>query len=133
MTHPTPVVFVVDDDPSVLKALTRLLSVEGFETKPYATPHSFLEEYDPSVPGCVVLDVAMPEFSGLDLQKMLAEKPPVRPVIFISGNSDIPASVSAMKGGAVDFLTKPVSDDVLLPAIKEAIRRDQEIRESWLE
>ena len=103
-----PVVFIVDDDPSVLKALTRLLSGEGFHIRPFASPAEFLRNHDPQVPGCIILDFAMPGFNGLQLQKHLGRIAERQPIIFVSGQSDIPISVSAMKGGASDFLTKPV-------------------------
>lgn len=120
----SPVVFLVDDDPSVLKALDRLLTMKGFEVRPFATPDAFLGAHDPSVSGCIVLDVAMPEKSGLELQRLLTGARSIQPIIFISGNSDIPTSVSAMKEGAFDFLTKPVAGETLLAAIRKAIAKD---------
>lgn len=124
MTNASPVVFLVDDDPSVLKALDRLLTLKGFEVRPFATPDAFLKGHDAQVPGCIVLDVAMPETTGLELQRALTSSRSIQPVIFISGNSDIPTSVSAMKGGAFDFLTKPVASEILLAAIRKAIAKD---------
>ncbi|WP_419697226.1 response regulator transcription factor (plasmid) [Mesorhizobium muleiense] len=124
MSDQSPTVFLVDDDPSVLRALTRLLALEGFNPRPYASAQSFLEEHDPDLPGCIILDVAMPGESGLELQSRLcASQAGGQPIIFISGQSDIPISVSAMKGGASDFLTKPVDDFVLLSAVRIAIDR----------
>jgi FixJ family two-component response regulator len=128
MQEPSPIVYLVDDDPSVLKALTRLLIAEGFDVRPFASPQRFLSKHDPSVPGCLILDMAMPDVSGLDLQELIVRARQDRPVIFISGKSDIATSVAAMKKGAVDFLTKPFSDDSLLGAVKEAIRKDQAAR-----
>lgn len=128
MTNASPVVFLVDDDPSVLKALTRLLTLKGFETRSFATPDDFLQMHDPDVPGCIVLDVAMPEKTGLELQRLLAGTQNIQPVVFISGNSDVPMSVLAMKQGAFDFLTKPVASEVLLAAIRKAIVKDAETR-----
>jgi len=128
MTNSPPVVFLVDDDPSVLKALGRLLTIKGFEARPFSTPGAFLRAHDPTVPGCILLDVAMPERTGLELQKLLTSAQPIQPVIFISGNSDIPTSVSAMKEGAFDFLTKPVAGKTLLAAIRKAIAKDAETR-----
>jgi FixJ family two-component response regulator len=125
MTQHPPIVYLVDDDPSVLRALTRLLSAEGFDTRPFDSPQRFLAKHDPTLPGCIVLDVAMPNVSGLDLQDLILKAGQIRPIIFISGNSDIETSVAAMKKGAVDFLTKPFSDRSLLKAVKEAIRKDQ--------
>jgi FixJ family two-component response regulator len=128
-----PVVFLIDDDPSVLKSLTRLLSAAGFETRPYSSPKSFLDNYDSGLPGCIVLDLAMPEINGLDLQKHLASSGYAKPVVFITGQGDIPSSVRAMKAGAVDFLTKPFNRDGLLSAVRAAIGKDQAARRSWNE
>jgi FixJ family two-component response regulator len=124
-----PVVFIVDDDPSVLKALTRLLSGEGFHTRPFANPAQFLRDHDSRVPGCIILDFAMPGFNGLQLQKHLGRIAERQPIIFVSGQSDIPISVSAMKGGASDFLTKPVDAALLIPAVRFALRRSEAARE----
>jgi FixJ family two-component response regulator len=127
------VVFLIDDDPSVLKSVTRLLSAAGFETRPYSSPKCFLDNYDSSLPGCIVMDLAMPEINGLDLQKQLASSGYAKPIIFITGQGDIPTSVSAMKAGAVDFLTKPLDRDGLLSAVRAAIGKDQRARRSWNE
>lgn len=123
-----PIVYLVDDDPSVLRAVKRLLLSEGFDTKTYGDPKTFLAEHDPAMPGCIVLDVSMPGLSGIDLQAALAGSRHGQPVIFISGDSDVPTSVAAMKAGAVDFLTKPFDDTVLLAAVHEAVKRDGEKR-----
>jgi FixJ family two-component response regulator len=128
-----PVVFVVDDDPSVLKALTRLLGGEGFQTRPFASALQFLRAHDPDVPGCIILDFAMPGFNGLELQKKLGRIAERQPIIFVSGQSDIPISVSAMKGGAADFLTKPVDAALLIPAVRSALRRSALARERHAE
>jgi FixJ family two-component response regulator len=128
-----PVVFLIDDDPSVLKSLTRLLSAAGFETRPYSSPKSFLDNYDAGLPGCIVMDLAMPEINGLDLQRHLASSGYAKPVVFITGQGDIPSSVSAMKAGAVDFLTKPFDRDGLLSAVRAAVGKDQAARRSWKE
>ena len=103
-------IFLVDDDAGVLKALGRLLRVKGYDVQPYTSPHAFLADHDASVPGCAVLDVAMPGLDGLGLQQALTAEGSSRPIIFLTGKGDIPTSVRAMKAGAVDFLTKPVSD-----------------------
>lgn len=129
MTNSPPVVFLVDDDPSVLKALGRLLTLGGYDARSFSTPDAFLRAHDPDVPGCILLDVAMPVKTGLELQKLLTSARSIQPVIFISGNSDIPTSVSAMKEGAFDFLTKPVAGKALLAAIRKAVARDAEIRQ----
>ncbi len=126
MIAQSPTVFLVDDDPSVLRALTRLLDSEGFKTCPFATPQSFLDHYDPDLVGCIILDVAMPDLTGLELQSRLgASGSGAQPIIFISGESDIPTSVSAMREGASDFLTKPVDAPVLLAAVRTAIERSR--------
>lgn len=125
-----PTVYLVDDDPSVLRAVQRLLVAEGFETKPYADALSFLAEHDVAQPGCIVLDVSLPGLSGIELQAALGHAKGGRPVVFISGGNDVPTSVAAMKAGAIDFLTKPFNDTVLLAAVNEAIRRDTEQREA---
>jgi FixJ family two-component response regulator len=110
----------------MLKALSRLLMVEGFEIRPYASARQFLTEHDGNAPGCVILDLNLPELTGLDLQDAIGAT--TQPVIFISGGSDIPASVAAMKKGALDFLTKPFSNDTLLNVIKDAVQKDQHAR-----
>ena len=122
-------VYLVDDDPGVLKALSRLLRARGYEVKPYSSPQVFLEEHDVTVPGCAVLDVSMPGLDGLELQRALtASAGSHRPVVFITGKGDIPTSVRAMKAGALDFLTKPVKDKDLFEAISRAETRDAESR-----
>jgi len=128
VASPVPVVFLVDDDASVLKALARLLGTEGVETRTFQSSCAFLDQHDPDLPGCIVLDVAMPGLSGLDLQPLLARAGHVQPIIFISGHSDIRTSVSAMKHGAMDFLTKPFDDRELLSAVADAIERDRAAR-----
>src|SRR5262245_2471006 len=120
-----PVVFIVDDDPSVLKALTRLLHGEGFRTRAFASPAQFLRDHDSDVPGCIILDFAMPGFNGLELQAHLGRIAERQPIIFVSGQSDIPISVSAMKSGAADFLTKPVDAETLVSAVWSALRRSE--------
>jgi FixJ family two-component response regulator len=124
---------VVDDDPSVLRALTRLLTVAGLDARGFSSPAAFLEAHDPTTPGCLVLDVAMPGLDGLELQQALATSCHPRPIVFVTGRGDIPTSVRAMKGGAVDFLTKPVKDDELLVAVRHAIELDRLAREAQVE
>jgi FixJ family two-component response regulator len=122
-------VHLVDDDPGVLKGLSRLLRAKGYEVKSYSSPQVFLEEHDVTVPGCAVLDVSMPGLNGLELQRALtASAGSHRPVVFITGKGDIPTSVRAMKAGALDFLTKPVKDKDLFEAISRAEARDAESR-----
>ena len=124
---------MVDDDPSVLRALTRLLSAAGFQARAFPSPAAFLQAHDPVTPGCLVLDVALPGLDGLELQQALAVSDCARPVVFITGRGDIPTSVRAMKGGAVDFLTKPVNDKNLLAAVRNAIEIDRLARETQVE
>jgi FixJ family two-component response regulator len=120
--------FLVDDDAGVLKALSRLLRASGYDVRSYASPQQFLAAHDATVPGCAVLDVAMPGLDGLELQQALTASGSHRPVIFLTGRSDIPMSVRAMKAGAVDFLTKPVRDQDLLAAVARAKELDAKSR-----
>jgi FixJ family two-component response regulator len=128
MTAAPATVFVVDDDPAICKALTRLLRASGFETRGFPSPQAFLDEHDPAAPGCAVLDVAMPGLNGLELQEALAASGCTRSIIFLTGRGDIPTSVRAMKAGAVDFLTKPVDEAQLLGAVRAAVERDRRAR-----
>jgi FixJ family two-component response regulator len=133
MTAASTTVFVVDDDPSVLRALTRLFTATGFKARAFASPAAFLEQHDSAAPGCLVLDVALPGLDGLQLQQALTASGCARPIVFITGRGDIPTSVRAMKGGAVDFLTKPVRDEDLLTAVRSAIEADRLAREAQVE
>jgi FixJ family two-component response regulator len=117
-------VFLVDDEPSVLRAIARLLRSAGFNVETFRSPQEFLDGYDPNTTGCLVLDVAMPGLSGLDLQEALCSKAIELPIIFLTARADIPMSVQAMKRGAVDFLMKPANDEELLEAIRTGIDRD---------
>jgi len=121
---PSPTVFVVDDYAPVRSAISRLLRAAGFAVAAFASPAKFLAQYDPHTPGCLVLDLDMPAVHGLELQRILATKGSVLPIIFLTGHGDIPKSVQAMKRGASDFLTKPVNDKDLLAAVRVAIERD---------
>jgi len=121
-------VFLVDDDPGVLRALTRLLRASGRDVRAFASQQEFLGQHDPAAPGCLVLDVAMPERNGLDLQQDLADSGAGRAVVFITGQGDVATGVRAMKAGAVDFLIKPFSDKQLLAAVQTAIDRDALMR-----
>ena len=125
MALPDFTVFIVDDDRGVLDALSSLLRAARYETKAYSSPQTFLDEHDPSVPGCVVLDLSMPRMNGLAVQRELVTRGIERPIIFLSGRGTVPASVEAMKAGAVDFLPKPLKGDELLSAIKVAEERDR--------
>jgi len=124
-----PIVHVVDDDDSVRTAVVRLLQAAGYEARGYASAGEFLlGRSDRNAPGCVVLDVRLPGPSGLDLQEALARLEVPLPIVFLTGHGDIPMSVRAMKAGAVDFLTKPVSREALLAAVRVAVARDADTR-----
>ena len=123
MTDRPTTVFAVDDDPSVLKGIERLLRSAGFNAEVFTTAQSFLDAYRRDVVGCVILDLAMPGLDGLQLQHRLVEKGGALPIIFLTGRGDIPTSVRAMKQGAADFLMKPVDDRELLAAVQQATER----------
>ena len=125
MPHATPVVFVVDDDVSVRESLEALIGSAGCKVEVFATARDFLARRRVDAPSCLVLDLALPDLNGLDLQRRVATERPDMPIIFITGYADVPTSVQAMKKGAVEFLTKPFSDDVLLDAIRDAIERSR--------
>lgn len=127
MSEP-PLIHVVDDDDSLRAALLRLLTAAGFEARGHASAGAFLLERPPDRPGCVLLDVRMPGPSGLELQESLGRLGIALPVIFLSAHGDVPASVRAMKVGAVDFLAKPVEREVLFDAIGRALARDRDER-----
>ena len=131
MNNLTPTVFIVDDDLAVLKALARLLRSAGLNVAVFASPQEFLEHYEQNTPGCLVLDVAMPQINGLELHQSLTAQGINLPVIFLTGHGDIPMSVRAIKQGAVDFLTKPVHDCDLIEAINNAIEKDRTDRNAF--
>ena len=133
MGEPAPTVYVVDDDPDLLRAIGRLLESVGLRAATYPSAHQFLERYDRSAPGCLVLDLALPVLSGLELQRVLEQQGSPLPIVFLTGRGDIATSVQAMKHGAADFLTKPVDDTELIAAIHEALARDQALRSARLE
>jgi FixJ family two-component response regulator len=118
------VIFLVDDDEGVLRALSRMLSTKGFEVQAFSSATEFLARHDRSVPGCAIFDVSMPDLDGIELQKALRARESERPVIFITGVGDIPTSVQAMKAGAIDFLTKPVKSQQLLAAVALAAEKE---------
>jgi RNA polymerase sigma factor (sigma-70 family) len=122
------IVFVIDDENSVRKALGRLLGAAGFQVEAFASAEDFLRRPHYDGPGCLVLDVSMPGLNGLELQERLASLDYYLPIVFISGHSDIPASVKAMKAGAIDFLKKPFSDQELLAAVSLSLKKDREAR-----
>jgi FixJ family two-component response regulator len=125
ISHASPIVFVVDDDISVRESLELLIRDEGFEVETFTSALEFLTRPSPSIPSCLVLDFSLPELNGLELQQRVAVERPHLPIIFITGHGDIPMTVQAMKAGAVEFLTKPLSDDVLLRAIRNAVDRSK--------
>jgi FixJ family two-component response regulator len=120
MTDQRFVIFLVDDDEGVLKALSRLLVTKGFEVQAFSSASEFLVQHDSAAPGCAIFDVSLPDLDGIKLQEALRARGSERPVIFITGVGDIPTSVRAMKAGAVDFLTKPVKSQQLLAAVARA-------------
>jgi RNA polymerase sigma factor (sigma-70 family) len=124
-----PIVFVVDDDPSVRSSLKFLLSTVGLQVEGFDSADAFLRKNPPDAPSCLVLDVRLPGLSGLDFQRELAARNTRIPIIFLTGHGDIPMSVRAMKAGAVEFLTKPFRDQDLLDAVRIALERDRARRE----
>jgi FixJ family two-component response regulator len=133
MDAETAVVFVVDDDASVRAGTRSLLASMGFEVQTFESASEFLGSKRPEVPSCLVLDVRLPGLSGLDLQRELVASGTSIPIIFITGHGDVPMSVEAMKGGAVEFLTKPFRDQQLLEAVQHATARDRVEREKRAE
>jgi FixJ family two-component response regulator len=125
MPDASSIVFVVDDDVSVRESLELLIKLAGWRALVFASAQEFLAHPRASVPGCLVLDVRLPGLDGLELQRQLANRPEL-PVIFITGHGDVPMSVRAIKAGAVEFLTKPFRDDVLLEAIRDALERSRD-------
>ena len=121
MLYLTPIVFVVDDDLSVRESLESLIRCEGWQPQTFASAREFLNYPRVPVPNCLVLDISLPDLNGLDLQRMVAGERLDMPIIFITGHGDVPMTVQAMKAGAVEFLTKPFHDDVLLGAIRTAL------------
>jgi len=123
-----PIVFVVDDDISVRESLEALISFAGWEPETFASAEEFLARPRALAPNCLVLDVSLPDLNGLELQKLIAADRIDMPIIFITGHGDVPMTVQAMKAGAVEFLTKPFDDDVLLTAIRHAIERSSAVQ-----
>jgi len=123
MINPPPVVFIVDDEPSVREAVARLMRSAGLATRTFASSMEFLDAYQPDAHCCVILDVAMPQISGLELQQALAQAGVAPPIVFLTGRGDVPLSVRAMKQGATDFLTKPIDAEELLTAVRAALAR----------
>ena len=125
MLQVTPIVFVVDDDVSVRESLELLIRCEGWQPETFASAQEFLDCPRVLVPNCLILDVSLPGLNGLDLQRLVAGERTDMPIIFITGHGDVPMTVQAMKAGAVEFLTKPFKDDVLLAAIRAALERSR--------
>jgi FixJ family two-component response regulator len=123
-----PVIYIVDDDEGMRRALTVLMTTVGYQAMAFARPTDFLEKYDPEQHACVVLDVRMPQMSGLEVQQQLNRRGSILPVILVTGHGDIPMAVQAMKDGAFDFLQKPFRDQDLLDRINAAIKQDGENR-----
>ncbi|MBA2920863.1 response regulator [Sphingomonas sp. MAH-20] len=127
MSPEEPIVHIVDDDPRVREAIGELLSAHGIRSSSHASAREYLAAPRSDAPACLILDVSLPDINGLDLQNQLTG-PGQPPIVFITGHGDIPSSVRAIKGGAVDFLTKPFSDAALLSAVEAAIAQDCEMR-----
>ncbi len=130
MNPPKATVYILDDEPGMVRALTRLLRTEGFSVNGFTSPSAFLAAFEPGSEACLVLDVAMPELDGLEMQKRLIHKGISIPIVFLTGHGDIPMSVRAMKAGAVDFLTKPVNDADLLRAVRAGLDRAAQQRDT---
>jgi FixJ family two-component response regulator len=128
VSKPDSVVFVVDDDAAVRDAIQSLIRSVGLYVEGFASAQDFLRSKRPDVPGCLVLDIRLPGFSGLQLQSKLADADVRIPIVFMTGHGDIPMTVKAMKGGAVEFLTKPFRDQDLLEAVQQALESDRSAR-----
>src|SRR5580704_7044729 len=118
-------IFIIDDEPPVVRALERLLRAAGYEVRGFLSSRAFLEQHDPAIPGCAILDIAIDGMNGFELQQLLADSRCERPVVFLTGRGDIPMSVRAMRAGAVSFLTKPVKGEELLDAVRAALEKDR--------
>lgn len=129
----SPIVYIVDDDPSVRRSLARLIRLEGFRVETFAQAQDFLDEKERTDPSCLVLDVNLPGRSGLDLQRELSSRGYSMPIVFITGYGTIPMSVQAMKDGAVEFLEKPVNDQVFLKAVHQAVEKDRQMKRQYME
>lgn len=124
-------VYIVDDDPDVCRAVGRLVRGAGYEVREFNSAREFLVAHEPEPPGCLLLDLSMPDVDGLELQQSLAASGCQRPIVFLTANGDVHNTVRAMKAGAVDFLTKPVDRDELVAALAEALARDAAGRAAW--
>ena len=128
MAKSDPIIFVVDDDAAVRHSTEMLIRSMGLRAESFASAAEFLEDFDPQQPGCVILDIRMPEMSGLELQEHLRERDATIPVIFVTGHGDVPMAVKAMKAGAVDFIQKPFRDQELIDRVHAALDQDKEQR-----
>src|SRR5262245_24595073 len=132
-TQKEPIVFVVDDDVSVRESLELLIEFAGWQPETFASAKDFLERPRTTTPSCLILDVSLPDLNGLELQKLIGTERIDMPIIFITGHGDVPMTVQAMKGGAVEFLTKPFDDEALLSAIRLALKRSSAVLEDQVE
>lgn len=130
-SEPSGKVFLVDDDRRLLSAISRLLRTEGFDVVPFTSPAEFLEQHDPETPGCAILDIGLGATSGFAVHEILRAGPVPRPVIFLTGCDDVRVGVTAMKSGALDYLTKPVRDEALFASVRYALEYDRNAREEW--
>jgi two-component system response regulator FixJ len=126
---PAPVVFVVDDDPAMRDSLRWLIESTGLQVETFADAQTFLARIRPDVPGCLVLDIRMPDMSGLDLQAELGRRSVGLPTIMVTGHAEVPMAVRAVKAGAIDFIEKPFSDQLLLDRVRQGIEMDRQERE----
>ncbi len=133
MTVSEPTVFIVDDDASVLKSLKRLLQSAGWHAETFQSAAEFLDLHDPAAHGCLILDMSMPGQDGLEVQRRLTAMGSSLPVVFLTGHGDVPTSVTAMRAGAINFLSKPVNDDALLASVAEAMQIDRAARRDHAE
>lgn len=122
---PRPIVYIVDDDVSVRESLCLQIDNEGWQPEAFASAQEYLTRTPVAVPNCLVLDMVLPGISGLELQRLIADDWPTTPIIFVTGYGDVPKTVQAMKAGAVEFLTKPLKEEVVLPAVRHALNRSQ--------
>ncbi|AFL72909.1 response regulator transcription factor [Thiocystis violascens] len=127
--HEKQTVFLVDDDPAMRESLVLILELAGYRVRSFASPHDFLEAFSALEPGCLLLDQRMPEMSGIDLQELLLARGCPLPIIFLSAFGDVPTTVRAIRGGAIDFLEKPTSQDILLQRVEAALEEDRKRRE----
>jgi two-component system response regulator FixJ len=129
MSAPQPLVFVVDDEEAVGDSIAMLLRTVGLPSRVYRDPRRFLEDYRPEQPGCLLLDVRMPQLGGLEVQRELGRRHASLPIIFITGHGDVPMAVEAMRAGALDFIQKPFNDDELIRRVQKALEQDARERE----